>query len=121
MSPWIRELFLSIDRMDAVGFASFIEPNGTFKFGNWPPSVGTAAIEAAVGGFFGTIAGLSHNVTEAWEVPGWALVRGEVTYTRKDGSTLTLPFFDAFRMSPGGKVQDYLIYMDVNPLYAPAG
>lgn len=119
MSPWIPELFAAIDRMDAEAFAAYIEPTGTFTFGNWPASQGTTAIVAAVGGFFQSIASLSHTLTNVWEVPDWVLVRGEVTYTRKDGSTITLPFFDAFRMAPSGKVADYLIYMDVGPLYAP--
>ena len=119
-SPWIHDLFDTIDRMDAAAFASFITEDGVFAFGNNPPAVGREAITAAVGGFYQAIAGLSHTLTEVWETPTAVLVEGRVTYTRHDGSTLTLPFFDVFRMR-GGAVREYLIYMDINPLFAAQG
>lgn len=119
MSPWIPALFAAIDRMDADAFVSYIEPNGSFTFGNGPAAVGTEAIRQAVGGFFLSIGGLKHSLRQVWEVPGHALVQGEVTYTRQDGSRITLPFFDVFALGASGKIAQYLIYMDVNPLFAP--
>jgi len=41
-----------------------------------------------------------------------------VTYTRHDGTNLTLPFVNVFAMR-GDLIQDYLIYIDATPLYAP--
>jgi hypothetical protein len=40
-----------------------------------------------------------------------------VTYTRLDGSTVTLPFVDVFHFR-GSQIARYQIYMDVNPLFA---
>jgi hypothetical protein len=45
---------------------------------------------------------------------------GEVTYTRKDRSEITLPSFNLLKMQDG-KVREYLIYADVTPLYQPQG
>ena len=45
--------------------------------------------------------------------------QGVVTYTRLDGGKVTVPFVNVFSMQ-GKLVQDYLIYVDNTPLYAPA-
>ena len=44
-------------------------------------------------------------------------IEGEVTYTRLDGTEITLPFADVFEYS-GQRIRHYKIYMDINPLYA---
>ncbi len=119
MSDRIRDVFAAIDRMDPEGFAAFFEEDGTFKFGNAAPAVGRGSVRDAVGAFFSTINGLSHTLEDVWEPEGWALARGTVTYTRKDASTLTLPVLSAMRLAPSGQIRDYLVYMDVNPLFNP--
>jgi ketosteroid isomerase-like protein len=48
------------------------------------------------------------------------VVEGNVTYTRQDGSQLTLPFADVLE-TRDGKVSNYRIYIDIAPLFAPAG
>ena len=115
---WITHAFQTIDAMDAVAFAALIAEDGSFVMGNAPPVVGRKAIVEIVGGFFGAIAGLSHSLDTAWVGSDSVSVNGVVTYTRHDGSTVALPFCDVFRMK-GAVVQDWLIYMDVNPLFAP--
>ena len=42
-----------------------------------------------------------------------------MTYVRLDGRSVTVPFVNVFAMR-GNLVQDYLIYIDNTPLYAPA-
>ena len=42
---------------------------------------------------------------------------GDVTYTKLDGSEVTLPFVNIFEID-GGLIVDYRIYVDVGPLYA---
>jgi hypothetical protein len=58
-------------------------------------------------------------VPDAWQAEDAVICRGEVTYIRHDGSTLTVPFANVFRMD-GDKVRDYRIYMDASALF-PAG
>lgn len=113
---WIQELFSSIDAMDVDTFASFLTEDAQFKFGNAPPATGKEAIKKAVGGFFSTLHGLKHALLNTWSHSGSIIVQGEVTYTRKDASTVTLPFVNVFGMQ-GNLIEDYLIYMDINPLF----
>jgi limonene-1,2-epoxide hydrolase len=42
---------------------------------------------------------------------------GEVTYTRHDGSKITLPFVNIFEVS-AGLITLYRVYIDIAPLFA---
>jgi len=113
---WITDLFGAIDGGDADAFASFLTTDGVFQFGNAEPVGGRAAIREAVAGFFGSIAGLQHTIENAWTPPGAAIVCGQVTYTRHDGTTLTVPFADVFELA-GDLIARYRIYIDISQLY----
>jgi hypothetical protein len=113
---WVEDLFRTIDQMDADKFAGYLADNAEFKFGNSPAAVGKAATRDAVAGFFTTISGLSHNLQGIWIVDNIVICRGDVTYTRKDSSTITLPFADILEMN-GRLISNYVIYMDVTPLF----
>ena len=116
---WAR-LFAAIDARDADAFVAFITEDGEFRFGNAPPVVGRAAIRAAVAGFFQAIGGCRHRLLGSWTGSGSAVCEGQVTYTRHDGSTLTVPFVNVFALR-GGLIQSYRIYIDNGPLFsAPA-
>ncbi len=119
-ASFVAPLFRSIDAMDEGRFASHLTPDAVFRFGNGPEVRGRDAIRAAVAGFFGTIAGLEHRIADTWALSGTVICRGEVTYTRKDGTRLTVPFADVFE-TRGDLVSDYRIYMDISPLFAPSG
>ncbi len=114
---WWNELLASIDAKDTAKFVSYLTPDGEFIFGNAPAAVGHAAVGAAVSGFFAAIRSCQHRLTATWDGPESAVGEGTVTYTRLDGSTITLPFVDVFHFR-GGKIGRYQIYMDVNPLFA---
>jgi len=114
---WWNSLLASIDAKDTERFLSFLAEDGEFVFGNAPAAVGHAGIGAAVSGFFGMIQGSQHRLLTAWEGTDTAACEGLVTYTRLDGSQVTLPFVDVFHFR-GGKIGRYQIYMDVNPLFA---
>lgn len=113
----IAGLFRAIDRKDAKTFATFLAPGCVFRFGNGPAVAGQANVEAFVAGFFDSIAELSHEVLDVWDVPGGKVCHGNVTYTRKDRSVLTVPFANVFRMSGDG-IAEYLIFADTSQLYA---
>ena len=115
---WIAGLFQAIDAKDAERFVSYIAEDGTFSFGNAPGVAGRQAIRDAVAGFFASISRLSHKVVDVTEASGAVWSRGIVTYTRHDGSTLTVPFCNHFEVS-GGKVKHYQIYVDASRLYPP--
>ena len=116
-SPFmLNELFSAIDEQDARKFAAFLAPDCTFRFGNLPPVSGAADVEKFVAGFFDSIDSLSHDVRASWDVPGGMICHGDVSYVRKDGSSLTVPFAYIFKLGPGG-ISEYLIYCDTSELY----
>jgi hypothetical protein len=80
-----------------------------------PPVSGKKNVRDAVAGFFSSIKGISHKLTGTWSVDDMVFVQGESTYTRKDGTTLTVPFFDLFKMR-GSLVSQYIIYIDISRL-----
>lgn len=112
----LKELFNSIDSMNVDKFLSYLSEDCTFKFGNADPAVGKEAVRMAVSGFFGMIKGLRHELLNTWEVRNTVICNGEVTYTRKDDSKIKLPFCNVFVMEEG-KIKEYLIYIDINPLF----
>lgn len=113
-----QQLFDAIDGGDARTFASFLAPDGEFRFGNAPAVVGRAAVHDAVAGFFGAIRACRHRMLRSWSADGTAACEGEVTYTRHDGSQLTLPFVNVFLLR-GADIASYRIYIDNSPLFAP--
>ncbi len=113
----LQELFAAIDARDADGFVGFLTEDATFRFGSAPPVQGRRAIRQAVDEFFATIAGLSHAVANWLASDATLVCEGEVTYTRHDGSTVTLPFADVFEFVED-RISHYKIYMDIGPLYA---
>lgn len=116
---WVPQLFASIDAQDVPRFLSFLTAGARFKFGNLPAAVGHADIGAAVTGFFGSIAALRHELLQCWVAGAHVIVQGVVHYTRLDGGKVSLPFVTVFGMS-SDRIDDYLIYIDPTPLYAPA-
>jgi limonene-1,2-epoxide hydrolase len=111
------KLFVSIDSMDTEGFLGFIGPDGEFRFASAPPVKGHAAIREAVDGFFSSITALSHELQRVVADGDAVVCEGEVTYTRHDGSRITLPFCNVFEIH-GGMISLYRIYIDIAPLYA---
>jgi ketosteroid isomerase-like protein len=115
-----QQLIAAIDARDADAFAAFIAGDGEFRFGNAAPVRGRAAIREAVAGFFKAIGGCRHRLLQTWTGPHTAVCEGEVTYTRLDGSTLTVPFVNVFELGRGG-IRSYRIYIDNGPLFSPGG
>lgn len=110
-------VFAAIDRKDSTAFVGFLTDDAVFRFGSAPPVRGRDAIMAAVDGFFGTIAALAHQISNTVTEGSTRFIEGEVTYTRHDGTQVTLPFTDVFDYD-GDLIRHYKIYMDISPLYA---
>lgn len=110
-------MFAAIDSKDAEAFVGFLTEDAVFRFGSAPPVRGRAAILAAVGGFFGTIAGCAHDVQKTLASGPTLVCEGEVTYRRHNGTEIALPFTDIFEYD-GELIAHYKIYIDIGPLYA---
>jgi ketosteroid isomerase-like protein len=114
---WLRDLFEAIDARDSNLFVGFLTPDARFRFGSAPSVEGADAIAEAVDGFFSSIAGCKHRLIDSWQGKDSVVVEGEVTYSRIDGSEVTVPFANVFAMD-GPKIADYKIYIDNGPLFA---
>ncbi len=112
----LRELFAAIDSMDTARFVQSLTPDAVFRFGSAPPVRGRGAVSDVIGGFFSSIAGLRHALTKTIGDDGTLVCEGEVTYTRHDGSEITLPFANVFELEDG-LIAKYKIYADIGPLY----
>ena len=112
----LESLFQAIDNKDPVKFSEFLTEDCKFKFGNLPVVNGIRYIQEFVSGFFDSIKDLSHEIYEHWEVPGGLICHGVVTYTRKDGSQLIIPFANILK-TESGKIYDYSIFVDASELY----
>lgn len=115
---WWNSLLASIDGKRAGDFARFLAPDGEFRFGNQPPVHGRENVEAYVAAFFGMIGGSRHALQRTWRDGDSRICEGFVTYTRLDGSTLTVPFANVFYMR-GEEIARYLIFIDNGALFAP--
>ena len=110
-------VFAAIDAKDGAAFVSYLTEDAVFRFGSLPPVQGRDAIQAAVDGFFTTIAGCTHSIARTIGQDDTLVCEGDVTYLRHDGSSISLPFTDVFEYE-GGLIAHYKIYIDVAPLYA---
>jgi len=115
---WWQRLFAAIDARDAAAFVDRLTPDAQFKFGNAPTVTGSEAIGIAAGQFFAAIASCRHSLLRTLTDSEGAVIacEGIVTYTRHDGSTITVPFANVFELR-GDKIATYRIYIDNSPLF----
>jgi len=113
----LRELFETIDSMDAKGFVEYLCDDAVFRFSNRARVCGKDNIINSVEEFFSSIKGLKHRLDTTLFEGSSVMCNGEVTYTRKDDSEITLPFANVMKLQ-GEKVKEYLIYIEIAPLFA---
>ena len=112
----LDDLFKVVDAKDTERFLGFLTDEASFRFGSAPPVQGTEAIRSAVDGFFSTIAGCSHVLARFIAQDDVVICEGEVTYSRHNGTEISLPFANIFEMD-GELISAYKIYADAGPLY----
>jgi ketosteroid isomerase-like protein len=114
----VRNLFAAVDAGDADAVGRLVTDGVRFRFGNADVIAGRDSLVATSRDFSASITGVHHEITELWEPePGIVVAELQVTYSRRDGGSLTLPCCNIFRMRDG-LVDDYRIYMGVNPVFA---
>jgi ketosteroid isomerase-like protein len=116
----IRELFAALDAGDFGRALPLLADDVRVQFGNLPPTVGRERFHQDGIAFQASIGGIAHSLEHVWAVSdrGQEVVVCEmaVTYTRLDGSRLTLPCANSFRLRDG-QVADYRVYMDIGPVF----
>jgi len=110
------KIFNIIDNKDTDGFLSYFTNESSFRFANAEAVTGLQNIRQTLDYFFNSIKGLKHEIRNTWTHPDSLIFNGNVTYTRLNDSTLTVPFVTIINLS-GEKVKEYLIYVDASELY----
>jgi ketosteroid isomerase-like protein len=115
----VRTLIRAVDAADHNAIATLTAANVHFRFGNAAPTDTQSELLAAAQSFREAVADLRHTFLDLWEVEeGVVVALMDVYYRRLDGRELTLPCCNVFGVD-NGVVNDYRIYMDVNPVLAP--
>jgi ketosteroid isomerase-like protein len=115
----VRTLIRAVDVADQNTIAALTAADVHFRFGNADPTNTRSELLAAAQSFRDAIADMHHTILDLWEVgDGVVVTLMDVRYRRPDGRELTLPCCNIFRVH-NGLVDDYRIYMDVNPVLAP--
>src|SRR4051794_13095028 len=116
----IRSLFAAVDRRDGDAVLGFLSDDVVLVFGNNDAMEGKARFAEAQRSFASMIGGLRHEVHDIWHAAEDAdvvVARMTVHYTRLNGTGVSVPCCNVFRMS-GDLVVDYRVYMDINPVFA---
>ncbi len=113
---WWQALFATIDSGDAAAFVKCLTADAEFRFGNSPAVMGAETIGTSVAGFFSAIASSKHQLLQFWCEDDCVGCEGEVTYTRHDGSRVSFPFANVFKLR-GEKIASYHIYIDNSSLF----
>jgi ketosteroid isomerase-like protein len=112
-------VFAAVDARDSRGFAEFFAEDGRLVFGNAEPMVGLGVIVEGIDRFFGTIAGLNHEVVNEWVTGADTVVELIVTYDRLDGRSVAVPAVSIWHVDEDGRIDDYRIFIDLAPVYEP--
>jgi limonene-1,2-epoxide hydrolase len=114
----IRHLMKLYEAFNAVEAMDLFAPDGSYRFGNFPPAVGSEQIRAAAASsHLDFIKSAKFNITELLEFGNVVVCEMEIEYVKTDDSILKLPCTDVFRFE-NGLIKDMRIYMDATPLFA---
>lgn len=113
----MEDLYVVVDSMDAAGFAAKFTSEGRLDFGNADTVKGPQEIEKMIERVFAKLGGVKHEVVGLWRVDDVIFCDLRVTYTRKDGSSVTLPAATLSVMD-GDQFASYRVYVDMAPLAA---
>jgi ketosteroid isomerase-like protein len=116
-SDYARDLFAALDARDVQALAALMTDDVHLRLGNAEPVKGKQAFIAASEAFNASVTAVRHHVLHVWNDGDALVAQLDVHYTRLDGQELTLPCCNVFRLRDG-LVADYLVYMDINPVYA---
>jgi hypothetical protein len=116
-TSWIYEYYVAADTLDLDRLLPLHTEDTRLAFANYPVVEGKEGFRAAIGGFWSTIRGMSHQVTGAWSLHGGRIGIAEliVTYTRRDGSQAIVKACTVLRRR-GAQVSDIRIHGDFTAL-----
>ena len=118
----IMDVFATMDSGDLDGMIEHMTDDVTTQFGNNAEICGKAAFRGLFNWVGQAISGLHHDVVDLWhaveDFDVW-VAQLSVSYRLLDGTTVTLPCCNVFRMR-GDLVCEYRVYIDIGPVLAGA-
>lgn len=115
----IRHLITLFEKMDVDGALTLFTEDAYYRFGNYPPAKGKAAIaETTRASHLDQVKNIQFEILRMWEEGDSLICKMDIHYTLVNGKVLTLPCTDVFRFE-GEKVKEMLVYMDATPLFMP--
>ncbi|MBC1222987.1 Nif11-like leader peptide family natural product precursor [Nostoc sp. UCD121] len=114
----VKRLFSRGEAFDSEGFITFFTDSPVYQFGNFEVCLDKQSIKKSADNFFSQISAVYHEIKVIWELGDLVFVEMDVLYWRKDGSMISLPCTDIFRVE-GQKFSELRIFMDVNPVFDP--
>jgi hypothetical protein len=90
------------------------------RFGNAPAILGRAAAEQAFRQFYSSLSGMRHRREALVSSGDLAAQMAVVTYTRRDGSEVSMPVASHLRRVGGQKIDRLWIFIDLAPLFGTA-
>ncbi len=117
MSDWIQDYFADVDAMRLDDFVARHTDDAVVSFNDNPPAQGKDEIRATIGGFWGMIGGLRHDIRNRYEDGDTTILESDVTYTRKDGQEVTVKTASILHRD-GDKVDRLVFYNDPSPIFA---
>jgi ketosteroid isomerase-like protein len=112
-----QAIFAAFDAKDVSALAALMTEDVRLQLGNANVVKGRVEFVEALETFFVSVAGVRHAVTEVWSDRDVVIAELRVRYVRLDGTEVTLPCCNVFRLR-NGAVADYRVYMDITPVYA---
>jgi ketosteroid isomerase-like protein len=114
----IMDVFATMDVGDVDAMVAHMTDDVSTQFGNQPEVSGKTAFRELFKQVGQAISGLHHEVLELWHAVEdfdiW-VVRLNVSYRLLNGSTVTLPCCNVFRMR-GDRICEYRVYVDIGPV-----
>ncbi|GEM_PF-1143870 len=110
----------AVDHSDTEKFLDFLSEDVCFYFANIPKTSGKKDLRNFLNLFFQSIDHTKHTklIIDRNEKGDVVFIRGDVCYTRKDGSELNVPFCNVLTLDERKeKIRDYRIYVDNSDLF----
>ena len=114
---WMSAFFRDADTLVVEKLISWFAETIEVRFGNAPPIHGTTAAEQAFRQFYGTLSGMRHRSEVLVSSGDLAAQMAVVTYTRRDGSEVSMPVASHLRRVGSRKIDRLWIFIDMAPLF----
>jgi len=117
---WTSAFFRDADTLVVEKLIAWFADTIEVRFGNAPPIRGRTAAEQSFREFFSSLGGMRHRREALVSSGDLAAQMAVVTYTRRDGSEVSMPVASHLRRVGGQKIDRLWIFIDLAPLFSAA-